>query len=75
MPLKILVMCLPRREGVAVEEGEIGGDEVWPVGHPDSQLGGEVVLGRRNQRKQIVPGSRAAHAVGSSEKKRKNICH
>ena len=68
-------MSLPRRESVAVEEGEIGGlgHEVRSVGHSDCQLGREVMFGRRNQRKEIVARSCAAHTIGSSGEKKKSF--
>jgi hypothetical protein len=56
---------LPRRECVAVEEGEVGRYKVGTVGHTDGQLGGKVVLRRRNQWQQVIARSGAANAVGS----------
>jgi hypothetical protein len=47
----------------AVEEGEVRGDEIRPVGHPDRQLGREVMLTRWNRRQQIRPRRRAIHSV------------
>jgi hypothetical protein len=66
-------VSLPRRESVAVEEGEIGRHEVRSVGHSDCQLGREVMLGRRNQGKEIVARSCAAHTIGSSGEKKNHF--
>ena len=40
--------------GVAVEEGEVGGHEVWPALHPHGQLGGEVGLSAGDERQQVI---------------------
>jgi hypothetical protein len=66
-------LSLPRRESVAVEECEIGRHEVRSVGHSDRQLGREVMLGRRNQRKEIVARSCAANTIGSSWEKKNHF--
>ncbi len=41
--------------GVAVEEGEVGRNQIGAVRHAHRQLGGKVALATGNQRQQIVP--------------------
>ena len=53
------------REGVAVEEGEVGGDEIGAVRHLDREDGGEVVLVGGDEGQEVVPGGGAADTVGA----------
>ena len=49
---------------IAIKEGEVGGDEVGPVGHADRELGGEVVLVGGDEGQEVVAGRGAGYPVG-----------
>lgn len=47
---------------IAIEEGEVRGDQIGPVGHPHRQFRRKMMLSLRNSRQKIGPRRGAIHA-------------